>query len=395
MDFIDQIRALGTTVGRLKDTVQTEEATKQAFILPFLNAMGYNVFDPTEVVPEMCADIGIKKGEKVDYAIIKDGKPIILIEAKHASVNLDTITPTQLYRYFSVTNARVGVLTNGVLYRFFSDLEEPNKMDVKPFLEVNLLDIQEPMVAELKRMSKTQFQLDEVVSAAVELKYTKEIKRVLAEEMAAPSEEFVRLFTGRVYTGRMTPTVRQQFTDLVKRALHLFISERLSDRLKSALAQESGEVVLAQELSVPPVPDSRTGSPETKKSGIVTTALELEAYYLIKGLLRDVVAPSRLAYRDAASYFSILLDNNNRRTVCRLYLEGQRRYIGFLNEERKEERVSIGELNDLFNHAERLRTVIANLEQRIKSGAEQAGLDLSGEALEPDEAQTAELVPPP
>ncbi len=367
MDFIDQIRALGTQVGRLKDTVQTEEATKQAFILPFLNTLGYNVFDPTEVVPELCADVGIKKGEKVDYAIMKDGKPIILIEAKHSAVNLDNVTPSQLYRYFSVTQARVGVLTNGVLYRFFSDLEEPNKMDHKPFLEINMLDIQEPMIAELKRLTKTQFQLDEVVSAAVELKYTKEIKKVLAEELASPSEEFVRLFTSRVYTGRMTPAVRQQFTDLVKRALHLFISERLSDRLKSALAQESGEVIVSTES---PATTTSAATVENKRSGVVTTALEMEAYYLIKGLLRDVVAPARLAYRDAASYFSVLLDNNNRRTVCRLYLEGQRRYIGFINDDRKEERIAIAELNDLFQHADRFRKVIANLEQRIKSGTE-------------------------
>lgn len=389
MDFIDQIRALGAQVARLKDTVQTEEATKQAFILPFLNALGYNVFDPTEVVPELCADVGIKKGEKVDYAIMKEGKPIILLEAKHAAVNLDAVTPTQLYRYFSVTQARVGVLTNGVIYRFFSDLEEPNKMDVKPFLELNMLDVQEPMVAELKRMSKSQFQLDEVVSAAVELKYTKEIKRVLAEELASPSEEFVRLFTARVYSGRMTPNVKQQFTDLVRRALHLFISERLSDRLKSALAQESGEVLVEAPVSggassAPQAP------PETRKIGVITTALELEAYYLIKAVLRDVVAPTRLAYRDAASYFSVLLDNNNRRTICRLYLEGQKRYIGLFNDDRKEERLQIAELNDLYQFSERLRATVANLEARIKSGAE-AAADVTVEGADVAEAAEASV----
>ncbi len=376
MDFIDQIRALGAQVARLKDTVQTEEATKQAFILPFLNALGYNVFDPTEVVPELCADVGIKKGEKVDYAIMKDGKPIILFEAKHAATNLDSVTPTQLYRYFSVTQARVGVLTNGVVYRFFSDLEEPNKMDVKPFLELNMLDIQEPIVSELKRMSKSHFQLDDVISAAVELKYTKEIKRVLAEELAAPSEEFVRLFTSRVYNGRMTPAVKQQFTDLVKRALHLFISERLSDRLKSALAQESGEVVTATAETAAAAPAS-VSNPDTKKGGIVTTALELEAYYLIKAILRDVVSPSRVTYRDGLSYFSVLLDNNNRRLVCRLYLEGQRRHLAFVNDEKKEERLPIAELNDIYQHADRIRATVSNLEARIKAGSESQGEEQS------------------
>jgi hypothetical protein len=368
MDFIDQLRAIGTQVARMKETVQTEEATKQAFVLPFLNALGYNVFDPTEVVPEMCADVGVKKGEKVDYAIMKDGKPIILIEAKHWGVNLNNITPTQLYRYFSVTQARIGILTNGVIYRFFSDLEESNKMDHKPFLEFNILDISEPMVAEVKRITKSSFQIEDVLNSAIELKYTKEIKRILSEELASPTEEFVKFFTSRVHTGRMTPSVKQHFTDLVKRALNLFISERLSERLKTALAQESGESAIIYVDTLQESGAAHTGDPATESKGreerITTTPEEMEAFYLVKSILRSTIDPSRIHHRDAISYFSILLDNNNRKTICRLYLDGAKRYIGFMGDGKKEEKIQIQDLNDLYQHSDRIQGVVARLGQR-------------------------------
>ena len=134
MDFADQITALASRIHKQLDHIQTEEATKNALILPFINALGYNVFDPTEVVPEFTADVGIKKGEKVDYAIKLDGKVIMLFECKQVGAALSRAHASQLFRYFTVTEARVGVLTNGVTYLFFSDLEEPNKMDERPFL---------------------------------------------------------------------------------------------------------------------------------------------------------------------------------------------------------------------------------------------------------------------
>ncbi len=138
MDLIDRLRDLASRLEKIVAQLQTEEATKNALVMPFINALGYNVFDPLEVVPEFTADVGTKKGEKVDYAIMQDGKPIILMEVKAANCNLDNAHCSQLYRYFSVTDARFSVLTNGIHYRFFSDLESPNKMDARPFLEVDM-----------------------------------------------------------------------------------------------------------------------------------------------------------------------------------------------------------------------------------------------------------------
>lgn len=77
-DFTDRIRDLAAQVRIQLPNIQTEEATKNALIMPFITALGYNVFNPTEVTPELHADVGLKKGEKVDYAILVDGKPAIL-----------------------------------------------------------------------------------------------------------------------------------------------------------------------------------------------------------------------------------------------------------------------------------------------------------------------------
>ena len=176
MDFIDHLRALASRIATTKDLIQTEEATKNAMIMPFIQALGYNVFDPLEVTPELVADVGTKKGEKVDYAILREAKPIILFECKKCGADLHINHASQLFRYFHVTEARFGVLTNGLVYRFFTDLDQPNKMDEKPFLEFNILDFKEQDVEELKKFAKSAFDVDSILTTANELKYTRAIQ---------------------------------------------------------------------------------------------------------------------------------------------------------------------------------------------------------------------------
>jgi hypothetical protein len=137
MDLDIKLKQLAERIKTSKEIILTEEATKHSFIMPFLSALGYDVFDPTVIVPEFTADIGTKKGEKVDYAILQDGKPIIVIEAKNHTEKLDNHN-NQLIRYFNVTDSKFAILTNGIEYRFFSDIEETNRMDKIPFLTVNL-----------------------------------------------------------------------------------------------------------------------------------------------------------------------------------------------------------------------------------------------------------------
>ncbi|MFN3684671.1 MAG: type I restriction endonuclease [Fimbriimonadaceae bacterium] len=361
MDLVDQLRALSTRIPQHLAHTKTEEGTKHALVMPFIHALGYNVFDPTEVVPEFVADVGIKKGEKIDYAIMREGKPIILFECKHATANLDEVHFSQLFRYYHVTSARIGVLTNGVVYRFFTDLEEPNKMDAKPFLEFNLLDFHPPTVEEVKRFAKASFNMDEVLSAAVELKYTKAIKHILAEQMDAPSDEIVRFFAGRVYSGAKTQKVIQQFTDITRRALNQFIIDRINERLKSALGPESPTV----EASRPPASQGPSSAPvgaaqppegATADDGkVVTTEEEREAYLIVKAIVREVVDPKRVVMRDAESYCAILLDDNNRKPICRLRFGTSKKQLGLFNPDKTEDRVAISDLNDIFQYADRLK----------------------------------------
>lgn len=361
MDFVDQLRTLASRVPSQLEHTKTEEATKHALVLPFINALGYNVFDPSEVVPEFTCDVGTKKGEKIDYAIVREGKPIILFECKQSGTNLDFAEYSQLMRYFHVTSARIGVLTNGVVYKFYTDLEEPNKMDSKPFLELNLLDFKDAAAEEVKRFTKSSFNLEELLSAAVELKYTKEIKRILGEQLQSPSEEFVRFFAGQVYTGTKTQKVLQQFTDITKRAMAQFINDRINERLKSAMEADgmpAGNSDSAVVVTIPSV-HSQDGA---KK--IETTEEEIEAYHMVKAILRDMVAPSRIALRDAESYCAVLLDDNNRKPICRFRFGPSKKSVGVFDEQKNEERVAISDLNDIFGLADRLKLSVGNYEKK-------------------------------
>ena len=359
MDLIDRVREVSSRAQKRLDKIETEEATKNALVMPFINhVLGYNVFDPAEVVPEFTADVGTKKGEKVDYAILQDDAPVILFECKKYGAELDKDHASQLYRYFSVTQVRFGVLTDGMTYRFFSDLEEPNKMDGKPFFEFNLLDFQDAEVEELRRFSKASFDLDQILSTAKDLKYTREIKRLLAREWAEPSEEFARYFAGQTYDGLKTKAVIDQFVRVTKKALHQFLADRVNDRLKSAL-QGDAEMNDAPEQSQPA---SEPTVEETGSSGIVTTEDELQGYFAIKAIVSQDVSAARVAIRDTKSYCGVLLDDNNRKPICRLFFNGDQKYLGLVNEDKSIERVPIESIDSIFQHADRLRETVRRYE---------------------------------
>jgi predicted type IV restriction endonuclease len=351
MDFKDQLKQLGERVIKLRDNIHTEEATKNAFIMPFLQCLGYDVFNPLEVVPEYVTDIGTKKGEKIDYAIFKNGEAAKLIECKHWKQNLD-IHDGQLLRYFHVSKARFGILTNGIQYRFYSDLVEPNKMDEKPFFEFDITDIKEADAEEIKKFHKSYFDTESIVNTAAELKYTREIKIIFNNELKNPSDTFVRFFISQVFPGRATEKVISQFTELVKKSTHQVISEIITERLKNALNKESEASVAQQALPEPSV----ESVPMVSK--VETTVEEMEAFFIIKAILRTKVASSRIAHRDAQSYFSIFLDDNNRKPICRLYLNGTRKYIGVFDGEKKEVKTEIATLDDIYNFSVQLQSAV-------------------------------------
>lgn len=355
MDFKDQIKILGDRVTKLKDQISTEEATKNAFIMPFLQSLGYDVFNPTEVVPEFISDIGLKKGEKIDYAIFMDGKPTILIECKHWSQNL-SIHDGQLLRYFHVSKAKFGLLTNGINYRFYSDLVDPNKMDEKPFLEFNIHEIKDNQVEELKKFHKSYFDADSIVNTASELKYTNELKQLLQQELNNPSPEFVKHFAKQVYPSNISAKILELFTNLTKKSAQQYISDLITERLKTALTKED-ESAKEQDSKL----ELQNQEPENK---VETTEAELESFMIIKTILRQKIDLKRITFRDAQSYFAILLDDNNRKTICRLYLNGNKKYFVVLDENKKEVKTEIQTLDDIFTFSDKLFEIVENYDKK-------------------------------
>jgi hypothetical protein len=352
MDFIERLQNLSKKVSLVSDNLQTEEATKNALVMPFLHSvLGYDVFDPHEVIPEFTADTGVKKGEKVDYALIKDDVVQILIECKKFGEPLSSKHTSQLYRYFSVTHARIAMLTNGCEYEFYTDLDEPNKMDAKPFLYLNLNDIDEHIVPEIKKLTKNSFDVDSVVDAAGELKYLSQVKKVLEEQFKEPEEAFVKFFASKVYEGVLTPKVKAQFLDITTKALKQFLSDSLNERLKSAIVHNKPQPTTKEDLEA-------EESELREDSDIVTTQDELDGFYIVRAILCQKMAMDRICYRDTKSYFGVLLDNNNRKPLCRLHFNTKQKYIGLFDMDRKETKYPLENIEAIYEHTDKILAAV-------------------------------------
>lgn len=353
--FEDELEALGGRVEEYETALLTEEATKTAIVMPFISrVLGYDVFDPGEVVPEFVADVGLKKGERIDYALFRDGAVQILIEVKKISEHLDIKHASQLFRYFHTSSARIGVLTSGREWQFFTDLDQPNIMDEKPFLQLDLLAIDPYALPELKKLTKTAFDVESVVAAAEELKFVGSIKREIAAEFEAPSEELVRLLAGRVYNGMLTQRVKEQFARLSSKALRQFINDRVNDRLKSAL--QGAAPALSPALPDEPEPGESSGG--DSGDGVETTIEEMEGYHIVRAIAVSEVPVARVTLRDTKSYFGILLDDNNRKPVCRLHFNRHQRYIGLLDESKSETRIPIERVEDIYTYSDAIREAV-------------------------------------
>lgn len=359
MDFIDQLRVLSSRIASTRHLIQTEEATKNAMVMPLIQILGYNPFDPLEVTPELIADVGTKKGEKVDYAILNDGKPIIIFECKKAGDELNISHAGQLFRYFHVTSARFGVLTNGITYKFFTDLEQPNKMDEKPFFEFNILEFKDRDVEELKKFAKSAYDLDTILATANDLKYTRAIQNRLNDWISNPPEEVVRLLCSDLLGGkRFLPATKDQFTALTRRAFEQLIGEKINARLKGAMTPDPSPLVA--HATTNPQAEQGNATPSDTATQIVTSAEELEGFYIIRAILREIAPSKRIFMRDAQTYCAVLFDDNNRKPICRMRFNNpQKLKIGLFNEKKEEEILAIDSIDDIFNLADRLKTTVA------------------------------------
>lgn len=352
MEFADAVAQMGKKVESLKDSITTEEATKNAFIMPFIGSvLGYDVFNPNEVIPEFTADVGVKRGEKVDYALVLDGQVQIIIECKKVGTQLSLENASQLYRYFACTHARIGVLTNGQVWNFYMDLDEPNKMDSKPFLILDLLDIDKLTLPELQKLTKPSFDIESIASSAEELKYVGALKRAVAEQFRDPSNDFVKLLASNVYDGAFRQSVVEKFRPLVEKALRRFLNDQVNDRLTTALGSED------QDTGGADVPDatSREDEPEVPDNGIVTTDEEVDAYSIVKAIACSEVDPSRVTMRDAKSYCAVFLDDNNRRPIARLYFNTKQKHFSVFDGKHESEHYPIDSLDEIYSHADEIR----------------------------------------
>jgi len=352
MSFDEKIAGLRERLPEAVEHIETEEATKNALIMPFISALGYDVFNPKEVIPEFTADVGTKKGEKVDYAIVQDGAVSILIECKKAGTNLSQETISQLHRYFHVTKARIAILTDGVKYQFFSDLEKPNVMDSSPFLELDLSqrNLKRQVLKEVKKLAKEDFNLNEVLENANVLKYTSAIKKIFAAQYESPDEEFVRFFFSKVCPGsKFMASAKEQFSDFVATAFQQFVNEKISERLETA-ADIQNEVKELPQDTAQPEPEST--------DGIVTTEEELEAYRIVLAITRKSVPSNRIVHRDTKSYMGILLDDNNRKPICRLHFNTRQKYLGLFDDDKKESRQPISDLSEIYDFSEQLNSTV-------------------------------------
>lgn len=347
MDFADKIIQFSKRAEKIKGELGTEEATKNALIMPFFQVLGYDVFNPFEFVPEFTADVCSKKGEKVDYAILIDEKPTILIEAKSVNDNL-TNHDAQLYRYFTATEAKFAILTNGIVYKFFTDLEEKNKMDSNPFFEIDILKLDDNKIAELKKITRSEFDLDTILNTASELKYSGLIKSYLNKELQSPSDEFVRFIINGLYQGVKTQNVVDEFRPIVKKSFSQFVTDFMNEKFKTLLDDDTQQK------------ESEIEIVEVEKQKIVTTTEELVSFDIIKGLLKDKVSSLEdITYKDTESYFGILYKGNTRKWICRLNLNKPSNLKIILpDENKKEQKFTLSNIAEIIDYKDLLLEVL-------------------------------------
>ena len=213
-------------------------------------------------------------------------------------------------------------------------------------MEFKIEEIKDVQIEELKKFHKSYFDIDSIVNTASELKYTNELKQLLNKELNNPSVDFVKFFAKQVYPSVVTQKILEQFTELTKKSIQQYISDLYTERLKIALSKENQNNIEKK------INDSEnTFIEETSKSE--TTQEELEAFMIVKTILRQKIAVDRIYYRDAQSYFTIILDDTNRKLICRLYLS-KRKFISFIGEDKRENKIEISSIDDIFMYSEEI-----------------------------------------
>lgn len=360
MSIDQEIYNLANRVRELKSVIETEEATKTAFVIPFIsNVLGYDVTDPREVIPEYTADVGIKKGEKVDFAIKIGDDFRFLIECKKVGSPLHLDHANQLVRYFNVTDTEFAILTNGEVYEFYAQLDAANRMDEKPFMTIDLSNVDDRVFPHLEMCTKSKFDFDTIAASAEELKYVAELKKVLSSQFREPDVEWIKQLAARVTSKRMTAANLEIFEKLVSTAQSQFLKDEANRRLRSAQELDENRVRQAAPSTDPAeVPQDENPLPE---DGIVTTEEELHAYGIIRAIGCAEVPSADITMRDAKSYCAILYQDNNRKPIARLYFDRKIPRIGIFDANREEQLHDLEDIEDIYEHSNALRARVSAL----------------------------------
>lgn len=341
MAFKDDVADLAKRAISAQAVAQTEEATKNAIVMPFLRVLGFDVFDPTQIIPEYVADVGLKKGEKIDYAVKIGDRIEYLVEAKAVSVSLRDAQYSQLFRYFHTCDANIAILTNGLQIWFFTDLEAPNKMDANPFFKFDLLGYDENDLRELEKFHKANFSIDNIKAAASSLKYLRGAMAFIEKQWANPDEEFVRMVARDFYEGQLRASVIETLKPIVKRAFDDLFRQRALKRIDVAFDGGKEESL-----------------PEVNEAKIETTEEERQAFMIVRAIAAEVVPVSRIAIRDGQSYCAILFDDNNRKPIIRLHFNGKTKFVTVFGADKEGVRHDVAGVEEIFGLASAIRETI-------------------------------------
>lgn len=350
MSFEEKIKEFCGEIPNKCEIIKTEETTKIALILPLLRLMGYDTTNPREVVAEYVADIGVKKGEKVDFAILKDNKVEIIIECKPIQTKLEDTHLSQLLRYYGTTDAQLGILTNGIIYQFYTDLNGNGKMDTKPFFEIDLLNNDSNSIKRLEKFCKDNFDHNNISNTAKELKYNYGVKKILLKEFEKPSKDLIKLIAKQVYDGVLSPKLKEKFSQIIRNKINEIIDEKVNIKLDKALQlnkeKSTDDVSLEEDTSDNP------------------SSLETEAFYIVRAICAEKIDPDRLFFRNRKFYSKILLDDNQYYPILTLRFKKKSKLkIEFNKEwdknkkgtyERRKEKIDIKKTKDIYNHKNKI-----------------------------------------
>ena len=336
-DYKERLKGIRDTYRARANARITEEDTKRVFVIPFVQALGYD----TNNLAEFRSEVSASNGRRVDYVVLHDGNPVIIIECKPTSNNRLMDERGQLQGYYNAVKPVVAVLTNGNQYQFFGDLDGDGDMDSAPYLEINLDDYDDedfgnPGASDinaLKHFTKSEFNADSIRDAATEMKYKQRMRNFLEQQFSGTElhKDLVELLARLVYTGRLGANIRANLGAL---ALEVF-REFKDELVKSAVG----------------------GSHHS------TTSEEMEGYFIVKNILWNVVDGDRVIFKDSKTYSKVQMDHSerSRKRVCLFrFNDLNRKKLGLLDGD-EEDQVDIASVGEINTYADRIRATAQHI----------------------------------